>query len=413
MTRVVGQDRSNGSALTDNEAGELARALDRHQVDATAVANALVELDGHPGHRLFTSTLSSGITAERWAAAEVTFAGLWRDFDTYRAVLDEAERVRGRRSRLGPAEVAELRRLLVEPSVEVSRRAVPLPERGLTGAAEQIESITLAALTARMNDGYRQVSELAVRCDELNSTTLKAFGPLLEQARKLAEDDAVLGQGPAPVVGRVREIEQLAGNDPLALADRSLDDTLARLTAELAEERARVDRVLVLRERWEQVRTELVDSTRALVDLRVATTDDYAAAAERVVVELPALPVDRAPRLRAAIARLDGLNWAERDAGAVDVRRELAAAEAELRAARRLATGLLERREELRGRFGAYQARAVRLGLAEEVAVMAVAERIKATLWRRPSDLAAATRDLGEFRRLLVAPGTDTGGRSA
>jgi hypothetical protein len=409
---MVVQDRSNGRALTDNEAGALARALDRHQVDATAMANALVELDRHPGHRLFSSTLSSGVTAERWAAAEVTFAGLWRDFDTYRAVLADAERVRGRRSKLGPAEVAELRQLLVEPSVEVSRRAVPLPERGLTGAAEQIESITLAALAARMSDAYRQVSELAVRCDELNSTTLQTLAPLLEQARRLADDDAVLEQEPAPVVLRVREIEQLAGNDPLALANRSLNDTLASLSAELAEERARVDRMLVLRERWEQVRAELVESTRALADLRVAAADDYAAAAERVVGELPALPVDRAPRLRAAVARLDDLSWAERDAGTIEARRDLAVADAELRAARQLATGLLERREELRGRFGAYQARAVRLGLAEEDAVMVVAERIKATLWRRPSDLAAATRDLADFRRLLVAPGTDTGGRS-
>jgi hypothetical protein len=242
---------------------------------------------------------------------------------------------------------------------------------------------------------------------------LQTLAPLLEQARRLAEDDAALELEPAPVVLRVREIEQLAGNDPLALADRSLDDTLARLRAELAEERARVDRMLVLRERWEQVRAELVDATAALADLRVATADDYAAAAERVVGDLPALPVDRAPRLQAAVARLDDLSWAKRDAGAIDVRRDLAAADAELRAARQLATGLLERREELRGRFGAYQARAVRLGLAEEGAVMAVAERIKATLWRRPSDLAAATRDLADFRRLLVEPGTDTGGRSA
>ncbi|WP_125799692.1 hypothetical protein [Amycolatopsis sp. WAC 01416] len=399
--------------MTDNDAATLASALDRHQVDATAMANALVELDRHPGHQLFTAKLSSGITAERWDAAEVVLAGLWRDFDTYRAVLADAEQIRGRRSKLGPPEVVELRRLLVEPSVEVSRRAVPLPERGLTGAAEQVESITLAALTTRMNDAYRQVSELALRCDELNSATLKAFAPLLEQARRLADDDAALAQGPASVVQRIREIEQLAGNDPLALADRSLDDTLARLTAELAEERARVDRLLALRDGWEQTRAELVGSTQALDDLRAATTDDYAAAAERVVGELPALPVDRAPELRAALARLDDLSWAMRDAGAVGVRRELASADAELRAARQLATGLLDRREELRGRFGAYQARAVRLGLAEEDAVMIVAERIKATLWRRPSDLAAATRDLGNFRRLLVEPGTDSGGSSA
>ncbi|MFE6615987.1 hypothetical protein [Amycolatopsis sp. NPDC057786] len=399
--------------MTESDAAALASALDRHQIDATAMANALVELDRHPGHRLFTAKLSSGITAERWAAAEVVLAGLWRDFDTYRAVLAEAEQVRGRRSKLGQPEVVELRRLLVEPSVEVSRRAVPLPERGLTGAAEQVESITLAALTARMNDAYRQVSELALRCDELNSATLKAFAPLLEQARRLADDDAALGQAPASVVPRIREIEQLAGNDPLALADRPLDDTLARLTAELAEERARVDRLLALRDGWEQTRAELAGSAQALDELRAATADDYVAAAERVVGELPALPVDRVPELRAALARLDDLSWAMRDAGAARVRRDLAAADAELRAARQLATGLLERREELRGRFGAYQARAVRLGLAEDDAVMAVAERIKATLWRRPSDLAAATRDLGNFRRLLVEPGTDSGGGSA
>jgi len=107
------------------------------------------------------------------------------------------------------------------------------------------------------------------------------------------------------------------------------------------------------------------------------------------------------------------VSWTEREAGATALRGDIAAAEAELRTARALATGLLERREELRGRFGAYEARAVRLGLAEETAVMEVAARIKATLWRRPSDLAAATRVLGLLRRLLAEPGAHSGGGSA
>ncbi|TDP92936.1 hypothetical protein [Labedaea rhizosphaerae] len=400
-------------AADSDEAAALTAALDRHLADAAAMANALVELDGHPGHQLFTSTLSSGVTAERWQAAETVLAGLWRDFDTYRAVLAEAEQVRTRRSRLGADEVAELRRLLVAPSVEVARRAVPLHERGLTGAAEAVESITVAALTARMNEAYRVVSELAVRCDELSSAAVKALTPLLEQVRRITEDTLELGIEPTGVGERVRELEHLAGSDPLALADRPLDDTVARLGAELAAERERVDRMLALREDWVRARAGLADSVRAVAELRTAATRDYAAAAERVVADLPPLPADRVPALQAAVDRLDGLSWAARDAGTAELRRDIVDAEAELRAARQLATGLLDRREELRGRFGAYEARAVRLGLAEEPAVMAVAARIKATLWRRPSDLAAATRDLGVLRRLLAEPGANSGGGSA
>jgi hypothetical protein len=391
----------------------LTAALDRHLADAAAMANALVELDRHPGHQLFTSTLSSGLTAERWRAAEVALAGLWRDFDTYRAVLAEAEQVRTRRSRLGADELAELRRLLVEPSVEVARRAVPLHERGLTGAAEAVESITVTALTARMNEAYQLASELAVRCDELSSAAIKALTPLLEQVHRITEDTTELGVEPIGVGERVRELEHLAGSDPLALADQPLDDSVARLRAEVAAERERVDRLLALRADWEQARAGLADSVRALAELRTAATRDYAAAAQRVVSDLPPLPADRVPALQAALQRLDGLSWAARAAATAELRRDIADADAELRAAAQLATGLLDRREELRGRFGAYEARAVRLGLAEVPAVMEVAARIKATLWRRPSDLGAATRDLGVLRRLLAEPGANSGGGSA
>lgn len=403
-------------AVDSNEVVALIAALDRHVADAGAMANALVELDGHPGHQLFTATLSTGRTAEQWTVAEALLAELWRDFDTFRAVLADAEQVRARRSKLGPNEVADLRRLLVEPTVEIARRTVPLTERGLTGAAEQVESITVDALTTRMNDAYRTVSDLAVRCDALSSAALKSLAPLLDQARQLAGDIADLeltGLEATPVldvVDRVREMEVLAGSDPLTLADQPLDEALAGLTAQLTSQRQRVDRILALREGWRRVRGDLAEAVQALTDLRTQTANDYEQAAAKVTAQLPPLPPDRQSALRATLDRLDvTAEWSVREAEIEVLGRDIAAADAELREARELATGLLDRRAELRGRFGAFQARAVRLRLAEDPSVMEVADRIKATLWRRPSDLAAATRDLGVFRRLLDQPGTDKG----
>lgn len=66
-----------------------------------------------------------------------------------------------------------------------------------------------------------------------------------------------------------------------------------------------------------------------------------------------------------------------------------------------LATGLVERRAELRGRFEAYRARALRLGRIEEPGLLRLEEEIRRLLWTRPAELAGATRAIGAYQRLL------------
>jgi uncharacterized caspase-like protein len=67
-----------------------------------------------------------------------------------------------------------------------------------------------------------------------------------------------------------------------------------------------------------------------------------------------------------------------------------------------LAAGLLERRDELRGRLGAHLALAVRLGIAEDAVIAARHRVAHELLWTKPCDLGAATRAVVAFQQSVA-----------
>ena len=67
-----------------------------------------------------------------------------------------------------------------------------------------------------------------------------------------------------------------------------------------------------------------------------------------------------------------------------------------------LAQGLLDRRNELSGRLSAYQAKAARLGLAEDSDLLATGRIAAGLLSRKPCDLRAVTRAISDFQNLIV-----------
>lgn len=83
---------------------------------------------------------------------------------------------------------------------------------------------------------------------------------------------------------------------------------------------------------------------------------------------------------------------------------ELAVAQATMRArhAHEVAAGLLDRRDELRGRLDGYLALAVRQGDAEEVDVATSYTTAFHLLWTKPCDLRAATRAVLAFQRCVT-----------
>jgi hypothetical protein len=117
-----------------------------------------------------------------------------------------------------------------------------------------------------------------------------------------------------------------------------------------------------------------------------------------VVVRKIASPVPEVPDLDTGPAeRLAGLNvlrerghWAELTAELEGLERAVATAAAEAAAVGRAVVEPLDRREELRGRLGAYQAMAGRHGLAEDPELDELYRRAYDLLWTAPCDLLEA-----------------------
>ena len=68
-------------------ADELDAELTRRVDEQARIADALVELERHPGHRLLATATLTGVTAATWAATQGQLATLWADLATHRAVV--------------------------------------------------------------------------------------------------------------------------------------------------------------------------------------------------------------------------------------------------------------------------------------------------------------------------------------
>jgi hypothetical protein len=407
--------------MTEDRRGAawLEAELSRREDAEDRMAASLLELDRHPGHQLLSGCTPTGTTGARWGAAQQALAGLWRDFAAHRATVRAARDVRGRRVRPGERELADLHRLLVEPAIEIDRTAVALAERGLTGAPERVESIALDALGARMERAFGEVVAVVADADAARTAFLAALVPVLEHladARRLAAGlglaagDAEAGEL-AALTDRAAELARAAATDPLSCTGAPATDAVAAVRAGAAALSARLAGYGAQRDRWDADRAGLRRDVEALARLRTETERTRARAADLIAAALPPLPPDELPGIREALATLDTTTaWAGRASGLAEARRTLDTATDRLRTAHELAAGLLERRAELRGRFGAFRARATRLGRAEQRQVLALDAEIERLLWTRPCDLAAATRALASYRQHLAGPDT---GRSA
>ena len=378
------------------------------------IAVALIELESHPGYRLLATATLSGLTAERWAAARDVLAGLWQDFGTYQAVVSAAHTVRARRARPGDRELAQLHRLLVEPSIEVARTVVSLPERRLTGTAEHTETITLEQLSARMDASFAQVSELVVTCDAVHQALLDGLAPLADRltaAQELAGALGAHGSDPVQVAvtalaSRIEDVGRVCATDPLSLDGQQAVEVLATLEDEVVTVSARLAELASVRDGWDGRLAELATALREIGQLQRQEQQARHRAQELIAEPGLLAPPDRLPVLRSRLAALTGLaGWPARAAAVVELQAAAGDAVSELRAAYELATTLEDRRAELRGRFEAYRAKASRLGQAEHPDALVLDASIRQLLWTKPCDLAAATRALVAYQRLVSGTG--------
>ncbi|MFC5181112.1 hypothetical protein [Actinomadura harenae] len=400
--------------MTREEADE---ALARLRDERDRISAGLLDLDAQPGRRMLDGAAMSGASAELQARVADRMARLWLLFDRYRQALSAAEELRERHARPKSPELAELTRLLDGRSVELEPEHVPLEKRGLLGGPGP-ERLTLEATVRRMTALYGEVAQDIAAVDAAWTALLPALETAESRHREAAALAAALEASTTEVnrLGReVAEAGHVVRSDPLSLMRKGGPDTsaLTRLANGLGEVAARLEEALRLREGY----AGRLDATESLVDevrrAHEAALRAHAEALEKIASPGLSEPSDLAGALADRLAALRSLpstgRWDELAERLSDLERAAADARARAQRDRELATGLLERREELRGRLAAYRVKAARLGLAEDAELLTIHERARELLWTSPCDLRAATVALSGYQQAVNsrAKGTD------
>ncbi len=385
---------------------EVDRVLAAVQADSDRIAESLVEMDAHPGHRLLKDAALTGLTARRWAQARTAMATLWEQYATYRDMVARAQEVRARRAKPGDEELAELTDLLHGAVVELDSEAIPIERRGLTGPAQVTERITLADLLARMRQAFDTVTAVLAAAESAWSAAIGRFDPLDARLHAVSVQAESVGAAVAAVAAIRRDLDrarELVLTDVLTV---QASDALPDVERRIADLETRLPRLARVRDEF-AARLAAFESVLSDIEAVEATArQTYAAMVEKIAS--PGLPVPGEQASSAVRARLRRLADRQGTAGwdvlareSDDLERFATTALDGARTALRAITGLLDRRAELRGRLEAYQVKAARLGHAEDTELSRLHDDAHRILFTAPCDLAAATRALNRYRQAI------------
>ncbi|MGH3780567.1 MAG: hypothetical protein ACRDRO_08030 [Pseudonocardiaceae bacterium] len=371
-------------------------AAERLATEQQQIVESLIDLEDHLGRKLLDSTTLEGVTRERRAKVLEDFATLWARYESYRIVAVEVRTIMAR-SRLTQAELREVRETV-------------------TRAAELV--VAIQAIYGRIHDVVVATDEvwtvMASRIDACD-TLLGRAQTLLENLGLVADQDLAAGVV-SELVARLNKMRRIALADPLqfwahgAVAVQEVDQLIAQGEQARADLRALTE----LREhgprRLDQVSVTVTEVRRL--------EEQISEERRRVNVKILAAPVSEegaqstdplGPRLATALELYRCEYWRQ-------LASELPALERDVIAARKRAqaelieTGLpLRQREELRGRLGAYRAKAAGLGRIEDLALEQRYQRARTLLWRAPCDLAVAAAAVAQYQDAVNATATNEG----
>ncbi|MGV9517291.1 hypothetical protein, partial [Nocardia sp. NPDC003627] len=211
---------------------EIDRELATRTAELAQVTTTLLELDRHPGLTLVRRYPPTGETARRWAPVEEALGRLWEDLGRVRAILSEAETVRGGRGRIDDRARGRLTELLRGRPHEVARIPIPLAQRGLTGPAETLVTVGIADSLDRMRAAFAFVAPFAEEVAAVDRQVLGALAPLQQ---RVEQAHGALDAAAEPLAKMLSR----AGTDPLGFRQGEITAALASLTALIETESAR------------------------------------------------------------------------------------------------------------------------------------------------------------------------------
>jgi hypothetical protein len=399
-------------------------AMTREQA-AAAVAEAtaerdsiqanLLDLDGSFGKRMLAGAALTGESKRRWEGAAAELAALWAIFNAYQRVVDYAAELLAGPRRLSGRELTQITAMLNGTPVELTRQK-PLGRRDLTETGRA--DLTLAAAVHEMQRAFAVVADVVAAAESVWNETADGLSEIGTQLAAAKEKVAGLGDGEVTSAGAAAEAElgqlrDLLNSDPLALWQGGRVDTsrLERLRTRAAAAAARAVGLARVRADARQRISAAQAAVAAVTAAREGADAARVSAAAKIAGEyLPRPP--EAAGLDARLATLGKLEaagrWARLAAELDTIETEAADATARYRDAERAAAALLGKREELRGLLDAYQAKAARLGAAEDPGLAARYQQARDLLWAAPCDLAVAAAAVTHYQQVVLA---QSGGR--
>jgi hypothetical protein len=373
----------------------------------------LLELDNSFGKRLLAGAALTGGTRKRWDAASAEATTMWQTFDAYSAVVDKAAGLLAGLRRSADRQLAEISSLLYGTSVLLSRPSPALARGDLTGTGET--RVTLAAAVTDMRRAFAAVSAVVTAAEAVWNEVadpLQQIGDQLAAARQQLAglDGDALGQALTVAGEDHAQLRGVLGGDPLALWLGGRVDTgrIDRLRERTAAAVAAVGRLAALRADAEARIAAVTAAVSAAADAR----QDAIAARDRAAAKIAVVALAAPPEVSDLTGRLAGLGpvqaagrWTRLAAELDLIEKQAAEVTSQCREVERRAAALLDRREELRGLLDAYQARAARLGGAEDTGLDARYARARELLWTAPCDLSAATAAVTGYQQAVLALG--------
>ncbi|MFJ9536251.1 hypothetical protein ACIRPX_03170 [Streptomyces sp. NPDC101225] len=395
---------------------EVDRALARLGAEHEAIETSLLALQDHAGRRLLEGAELTGVTRERWAAAEASITLLWTYFDAYTDALRSARDIRSRRRWSSHEDLVELTELLRGEAVAVADSTAATANAPTLhgGSGKLSRRFSLAALVDVMNELYATSLDMVVAADAVWSALparIDLLAAELQRTRKLAHSVGVRpGEHPAGddlerITRTLTSLREQVVSDPLAYwlpapgssapgggrPDTAVYDREARA---LEDVRREIDAVLTVRQDAEQrlvrLRDVLSRADRTLAEARTARGEVLAKIAATEVPVVSGPPTQLQEQLSAAAEYRRHAQW-HRLSPLLESLEEKA--EDELLRARESLTAVtapLAVRAELRGRLDAYKAKVARHGLAEDPFLIERYDAARRMLWSAPCDLRVA-----------------------
>ncbi|WP_432133062.1 MULTISPECIES: hypothetical protein [unclassified Streptomyces] len=402
---------------------EVDRALARLGQEHEAIETSLLALQDHAGRRLLEGAELTGVTQERWRAAEAAISLLWTYFDAYTDALRTARDIRSRRRWSSREDLAELTELLRGDAVTVAGGTTPGHTSVPDGAGLLSRRFTLAALVDRMNELYASSLDMVVAADAVWSALparIDLLAAELQRTRRLAHSVGVRpGEHPAGddlerITRTLTGLREQVVRDPLAFwqptqgssapgggrPDTTVYDREARA---LEDVRREIDAVLTVRQDAEQrlvrLRDVLSRADRTLAEARTARGEVLAKIAATEVPVVSGPPTALQEQLATAAEYRRRAQW-HRLSPLLESLEEKA--EDELLRARESLTAVtapLAVRAELRGRLDAYKAKVARHGLAEDALLVERYDAARRMLWSAPCDLRVAEQAVLRYQQ--------------